>query len=156
MLLFSHEVVSDSLWPHGLQHPGLPCPSPSPRVCPNSCLLSWWCHPIISSSVAPFFSCPQSGSFPKRQLFSSGGQSTGASVSASVLPMNIQGWLPLGLTRLISVQSKKLSRVFSSTTINSLAISLFYSPSLKFIHDYWKKHTFDCMDLCWPSDVFAF
>ena len=96
---FSCSVMSDSLWPHGLQHATLPCPSLSPRVCSNLCLLSWWCHPTISSSVA-LFSCPQS--FPasrsctRNRLFSSGGQSIGASTSASVLPMNIQGWFPLG------------------------------------------------------------
>ena len=99
--LFSHSVVSKSLWPHGLQHTRPPCPSPSPRACSNSCPVSRWCHPTISSSVIPF-SCrqsfPTSGSFPMSQLFTSGGQSIGASASASVLPMNIQGWSPLGLT----------------------------------------------------------
>ena len=103
------------------QHARLPCPSLSPRVCSNSCPLSHWCHPIISSSVAPFFSCPQSfpasGSFQMSQLFTSGGQSIGASVSASVLPMSIQGWFPLGLTGLISLLSKGLSRVCSNTTV---------------------------------------
>ena len=109
------------LWPHGLQHARLPCPSPSPRVCSNSCPLSLWCHPVISSSVTPFFSCPQSfpasGSFPVSHLFTSDGQSMGASASASALPRNIQGWFPLGLTGLISLLSKWLLRVFSSTTI---------------------------------------
>ena len=99
-----------TLWPHGLQHSRLPCPSPSPRVCSNSCPLSQWCHPTISSSVIPVSSCllsfPASGSFPMSQLFTSGGQSTGASASASVLPMNIQGFFPLGLIGLI-LQSKK-------------------------------------------------
>ena len=109
LLLFSRSVVSTSLWPHGLQHARLPCPSPSPRVCSNSCPLSQWCHPTISSSVAPFFSCPQSC-----RLFASGGQSIEASASASVLPVNIQGWFPLGLTSLISLLSKGLSGVFSS------------------------------------------
>ena len=113
--------VSDSLRPHGLQHTRLPCPSPSPRACSNSCPSSQWCHPTISSSVASFSSCPQSfpasGSFPMSGLFASGGQSIGASASASVLLMNIQGWFPWGLTDLISLQSKGLSRVFSSTTI---------------------------------------
>ena len=94
--------------------------SPFPRVCSNSCPLSWWCHPVISSFAAPFSSYPQSfpasGSFPVSQLFTSSGQSFGTSASASVLPMNIQGWFPLGLTSLISLQSKRLSRVFSSTT----------------------------------------
>ena len=102
LLLFSHSVVSDSLWPHGLQHTMLPCCSPSPRACSNSCPLSQWCHPTISSSLVPsppafLQSFPASGSFPMSQLFTSGGQSIGASASASVLPMNIQGWFPLGL-----------------------------------------------------------
>ena len=117
---FSHSVVSNSLWPHGLQHSRLPCPSPSPRACSNSYPLSQWCHPTILSSVLPFFSCLQSfsasGSFPMSWLFASGGQIIGASGSASVLPMDIQDWFPLGLTYLI-LQSKGLWRVFSSTTI---------------------------------------
>ena len=104
--------MSDSLWPHGVQHTGLLCPSPSPGAWSNSCPLSQWCHLTISSSVIPF-SCPQSfpapGSFAMSQLFASGGQSIG--VSASVLPMNIQDWFPLGLTGLISLLSKELSRV---------------------------------------------
>ena len=124
LLLFSRSVVSDCLWPHGLQHARLPCPSTTPGACSNSCPLSWWCHPIIPSSVTPFFSCPQSfpasGSFPLSWLFASGGQNIGASASASVLPMNIQGWFPLGLTGLISLQSKGFSRVFSSTTVQKL------------------------------------
>ena len=114
-LFFSHSVLSDSLRPHGLQHARLPCPSLSPGACLNSCPLSQWCHPTISSSVI----CPQffspSGSFPMSWLFPSGGQSIGA--SASVLPMNIQGWFPLGLIGLISLQPKVLSRVFSSITV---------------------------------------
>ena len=118
---FSRSVMSDSLRSHGLQHTRLPCPSPSLRACSNSCPLNWWCHPTISFSVIPFFSClqpfPASGSFLMNQLFSSGGQIIGASASASVLPMNIQGWFPLGLTGLISLKSKGLSRVFYSTTI---------------------------------------
>ena len=121
MLLFSCTVMSDSLWPHGLQHTRLPCPSPSPRACSHSCPLSWWCHPTISSSVTPFFSClqfsPISGSFPMSQFFTSGGQSIGASASALVLPMNIKGWFPFGWTGLISLQSKGPSRVFSSTIV---------------------------------------
>ena len=107
LLLFSRSVVSNSLRPHGLQHTRLPCPSPSLGVCSNSCPLSWWCHPIISSSVIPFSSClqsfPASGSFPMSQFFSSGGQSIGASASASVLPMNIRNWFPLGFD-LLAVQ----------------------------------------------------
>ena len=117
--LFSHSVVSNSLWPHGLQHTRLPCPLLSSWVCSNSCPLSQWCHPTISSSVSRFFSCPQSfpasRSFLMSWLFTSGDQSIGASVS--VLPMNIQGWYLLRLTGLISLQSKGLSRVFSSTTL---------------------------------------
>ena len=101
-------VVSDFLWPHRLQHVRLPCPSPSPWVCWNLCPLSWWCHPTISSYVAPFYSCPQSfpasGSFPMNWLFASGGWSIAA--STSVLPMNTQDWFPLGLTGLISLLSK--------------------------------------------------
>ena len=120
-LFFSRSVMSDSLWPCGLQHARLPCPSPTPRAYSNSCLLSRWCHPNISSSVIPFSSClqsfPASGSFPVSQFFTSGGQSIGVLASASVLPMKIQDWFPLGLTGLISLQSKGLSRVFSSTTI---------------------------------------
>ena len=121
LLLFSHSVVSASLWPHGLQHCMLPCPSPSPQVYLNSCPSSRWWHPTISSSVIPFSSCPQcfpaSGSFPVSQFFTSGGQSIGASASALALPINIQSWFPLGLTGLISLQSKGLSGVFSSTTV---------------------------------------
>ena len=99
MLLFSHSVMSNSLWPHGLQHARLPCPSLSLRLCSNSCSLSHWCHTTISSSVTLFSSCPQSfpasGSFPMSSLFASGGQSIGASALASVLSMNIKGWFPL-------------------------------------------------------------
>ena len=118
---FSHSVMSDSLWPHGLQHARLPYPSPAAGVYPNSCPSRWWCHPTISSSVISFSSCPQSlppsGSFPMSQLFAWGGQSTGVSASALVLPMNTQDWSPLGWTSWISWQSKGLSRVFSNTTI---------------------------------------
>ena len=118
---FSRSFVSNSLQSHGQQHTRLPCSSPTPRACSNLCPLSWWCHPTISSSVIPFSSCfrsfPSSGSFPMSQLFASGGQSTGVSVSASVFSMNIQDWFPLGLTGWISLQSKGLSRAFSNTTI---------------------------------------
>ena len=121
LLLFSCSDISDSMRLRGLQHARLPCPSLSPEVCSNSCPLSWWCHPTISSSVFPFFSCPQSlqasGSFPMSWLFTSGGQSIGASASSSVLPTNIQDWFPLGLTGLISLLAKWLSRVFSSITV---------------------------------------
>ena len=127
-----------------------PCPSPTPRVYSNSCPLSWWCHPTISSSDIPFSSClqsfPASRSFQMSQLFSSGGQSIGVSASTSVLPVNIQDWSPLGWTGWISLQSKGLSRVFSNTTvqsINSLALSFLCSPALTSIHDYWKNHKLD-------------
>ena len=113
-------IVSDSLRPHGLQHTRLPCPPPSPGACSNSCPLSQWCHPTVSSSVVPF-SClqsfPASGSFPMSQFFASGGQSIGASALASVLPLNIQGLFLLGLTGFISLLSKGLSRVFFNTTV---------------------------------------
>ena len=112
-------VVSDSLRPHGLQHSRLPCASPTPGACTNSCPSSWWCHLTISSSVIPFQSCfqyfPESGSFLRSQYFASGGQSIGA--SASVLLMNIRGWFPLGLTSWIFLHSKGLPRVFSNTTV---------------------------------------
>ena len=117
---FSCSVLSDSLQPHKPQHTRLACPSPTPRVHPNSCPLSWWCHPTISSSVIPFSSCsqsfPASRSFQMNQLFTWGGQSIGVSASASVLPMNTQDW-SLGWTGWISLQSKGLSRVFSNTTV---------------------------------------
>ena len=120
---FSRSVVSDSLWPHGPQHARPPCPSPTPGVYSDSCPSRQWCHPTISSSVVPFSSClqsfPASGSFQMSQLFASGGQSIGISASTSVLPMNIQDWFPLGWTGWISLQSKGLPRVFSSTTVQN-------------------------------------
>ena len=145
LLLLSHPVMSGSLLPHGLQHARLPCPSPSPRACSNSCPLSQWCHPTISSSVVPFSSClqsfPASGSFPVSQVFTSGGQSTGVSSSASVFPMNIRDWFPLGWTGWISLLSKGLSRVFSNTTVQKhqfFSTQPFHGPTLTSIHDYWK------------------
>ena len=121
MVHFSRSVVSDSLQPNGLQHTRLPDPSPTPGVYSNSCPLSQWCHPTISSSVVPFSSClqsfPASESFPISQFFTSGGQSIGASAWTSVLAVNIQDWFHLGLTGLISLQSKVLSRVFSNTAV---------------------------------------
>ena len=118
---FSHSVVSDSLWPHESQHARLPCSSPTPGVHPNQCPSSQWCHPTISSSVVPFFSCPQSlpasKSFPMSQLFAWGGQSTGVSALASFLPKKAQGWSPSEWTAWISLQSKGLSRVFFNTTV---------------------------------------
>ena len=124
---FSHSVLSDSLWPHELQHARPPCLSPTAWVG----ALSQWCHPTISFSVVPFFSCPQSfptsGSFQMSQLFASGGQNTGVSASTLVLPMNTQDWSPLGRTGWISLQSKGLSRVFSNTTVQK---HQFFSPQL--------------------------
>ena len=148
---FSCSVVSNSLWPHGLQHARLPCPSLTSRACSNSCPLSWWCHPTISSSVVPFSSClqscPTSGSFPMSQFFTSGGQSIGVSASASVLPMNIQDWFPLGLTGWISLQSKGLKSLLQhhSSKASILQHSAFFIVQLSHpsLHDYWKNHSFD-------------
>ena len=127
-----------------------PCPSPSPGACSHSCPLSWWCHPTISSSVVPFSSRLQSftasGSFPMSQFFASGDHSTGASALASVLPMNIQDWFPLGLTGLISLQSNGLSWTFPMPhfkSFNSSVLCLLYGPTLTSIHNYWKNHSFD-------------
>ena len=121
LLLFGHSVLSSSLWPHGLQHTRLPCPSPSLRVCPSSCSLNQGWHPTISSSVTPSSTClqsfPASGSSPMTWLFKSGDQSIGTSASTSVLPMNIQGWPPLRVTGLNSLISNGLSGIFSSTTV---------------------------------------
>ena len=120
---FSHSVVSDSLWPHGLQHTRLPCPSPTPGAYSNSCPSSQWCHPTISSSVIPFSSClqsfPASGSFSMSQFFTSSGQSIRVSASASVLPMNIQDWFPLGLTGLISWLSSSVSHSVMSNSLQA-------------------------------------
>ena len=145
-LLFSRSVVFSCLQPHGLQHARLPCPSLSPGVCSNSCPLSQWCHPTISSSVVCFSSglqsFPVSGSFPMSRLFTSGSQSI--RVSASVLPVNIQGWFPLGLTDLISLLPEWLSRVFSSTTIQKhqfFSAQPSYGPTLTSVHNYWKNHS---------------
>ena len=146
--------MSDYLWSHGLQHARLPYPSPSPRVCSNSCPFCWWCHPTISSSVTRFSPHPQSfspsRSFPMSLLFTSAGQSIGASASASVLPMNIQGWFPSGLTILSFMQSK-VSQVFFNTTIQK---HQFFStqpsswPNFTYVYNYWKNHSFDYADLC--------
>ena len=155
LVQFSRSVMSDSLWPHGLQHARLPCPSPTPRACSDSCLLSQWCLPTISSSVIPLSSClqtfPALGSFSMSQLFTSGGQSIEASASTSVLPMNIQDWLPLWLTGLISFLSKRLSRVFSSTTVQKHQIfgAQLSLQSNSHIHTWLlEKPSFDYMDLC--------
>ena len=126
------------------------CPSPTPEACLNSCPLSWWCHPTISSFVVPFSSglqsFPTSRSFPRSQFFMSGGQTIGVSASVSVLPMNIQDWFPLGLTGLIScspTDSRESSPTLQFKSIDSLALSFIYSPTLTSLHDYWKNHSFD-------------
>ena len=126
VLLFSSVAqLCLTLRPHGLQHARPPCPSPTPGAYSNPCPLCQWCHPTISSSVVPFPSCPQS--FPASQLFVSGGQSTGVSALTSVLPMNIQNWLPLGWTGWIFLQSNRLSKVFSNTTVQK---QLFFTAQL--------------------------
>ena len=151
LLLFSCSAVSSSLdmQPYGLQHTRVPCSSPSPRVLSNSCPLSWWCHPTISSSIAPFSSClqfsPASGSFSMSQLFASSGQSIAASASPSVLPMNTQFdflqdslvWSPCSPRH-----SQESSPTPQFKSINSLALSFLSSPTLTSIHDYWKNHSF--------------
>ena len=165
LLLFNHLMTSCSLgilWLHGLQHARLPRPSLSPWVYSNSCPSSRWCHPTISSSVNSFSSCPQSFPvlryFSMSGLFALDGQSIGASVLASVLSMHIQDWFSLGLTHLISVLSKGLSRVFSSITIWK---HLFFGAqsslwSNSHIHTWlWKNQRFDYIHLCWQSDVSA-
>ena len=163
VMLFSSSVVSNSLQPCGLQHSRLSCPSPCPRTRSNSCPLSWWCHPTISSSVIPFSSClqsfPASGSLLISWFFASGGQIIGALASASVLPMNIQNWFPLGWTGWISLNSKGLSRVFSNTTVwkhQFFGAQLSLRPTLTSIYDHWKNHSLDQTDLCWQSNVSAF
>ena len=148
--------------PHGLQHARPLCPTPSPRVKSSSCPLHWWCHPTISSA-APFSSCPQSspasGSLPMSSFFTSGRQSIGAATSASVLTMNNQGWFPLGLTGLVSCSlrdSQESSPAPQFESINSLALSLLYGPTITYVHDYWKHQSFDYKDCCRQSDVSAF
>ena len=143
-------VMSNSLQPHRPQHARPPCPSPTPRVHPNSCPLSQWCQPTISSSVVPFSSCLQSfpawGPLQLSQFFTTGGQSIGVSASASILQMNIQDWFLLGWTGWISWQSKGLSRVFFHTTFRKhqfFGTQLSFSPTLTSIHDYWKNHSFE-------------
>ena len=144
LLLLSPSVVSSSLRYHGLQHARHPCLSPSLRVCSNSCPLSWWCHPITSSSVIPFSSClqsfPASGYFLMNRLFTSSGQDIGASAAAWV--QNVQNWFPLGLTGLISLQSKGLSRVFSNTTV--WKHQLFGTQSSLWFNSYICRWTFVC------------
>ena len=142
--------MSDSLQPHGLYHSRLPCRSPTPRAYSNSCQLSLWCHPTISSSVVTFSSClqsfPVSGSFLRSQLFASGGQRIGVSISASVFAMNIQYWFPFRLDwlNLLAVQGTlKSSPAPQFKSISSLVLSFLYGPILTSVHDYWKNHSFD-------------
>ena len=153
--------MSDSLWLHELQPPGFPVLHYLPEFAQTHA--HWVSDAILSSSVAPFSSCPQyfpaSGSFPMSLLFASSSQRTRASALLSVLPVNIQGWFPLGLTGLISLLCKGLSRVFSNTTVWKhwfFHAQLSLGPTLTSIHNYWKDHSFDQMDLCWQSDIPAF
>ena len=151
---FSRSVMSDSLRPHGLQHISLPCPSPTPGPYSNSCPSSQWCHPTISSSIIPFSSCLQSflasGSFPMSQFFTSGSESIGVSASASMNILDfqwifrtdfLQDWLVWSPWSPRDSQESSLTTQFKS--INSLVLSFLYSPTLTFIHDYWKNHSFD-------------
>ena len=147
---FSHSAVPDSLRPHELQHARPPCPSPTHGIHSDSRPSSQWCHPAISSSVVPFSSCPQSlpasETFPVSQLFAWSGRSTGVSALASFLPRKSQGWSPSEWTGWISLQSKGLSRVFSTPqfkSINSSVLSFLHSPTLTSIHDHWKNHSLD-------------
>ena len=161
--MFSHSVMSKYLCPHGLKHTRFPHASLFPRVYWNSCSLRQWYHPTISSFVIPISSCLQSssasGSLLTSRVFASDGQSIGTSASALVLLMNIQGWFSLGLTGLISLQSKRLSRVFSNNTVRKHKFSS-TQPSLwsnsHTLHNYLKNHSFDYTDLCLQSDVSAF
>ena len=147
LVRFSRAVVSNSLWPHGLQHISPPCPSPTPGVYSNSCPLSWWCHPTISSSVVPFSSClqsfPASGSFLRCQFLTSGGQSIGA--STSVLPMTIQDWFPLGWTGWISCSPRDSQESSPTPQLKSInyVLSFLHSTTLTSIHDHWKNHSLD-------------
>ena len=149
LLLFSHPVMSDSLWP-GLQHTRPPCPLPSPRVCPSLWSLHQWCCPAISSSVSLFSFCPQSlaasATFPMSQLFASDDKITGPSASASVLPMSIWGWFLLRLTGFLSLLSKELSGSSPAPQfegINSLMFCLLYGPTLTIKCDHWEDHSLD-------------
>ena len=149
------------IWTHGLQHTRLSCPSLFPWAYSNSCPLRWWCYLTISSPAFPFSypqSFPTSGYFSMSWLFASGSQRIGA--SASVLPMTIQGWFPLRLTGLIALQSKRLKSLLQhhwrNKIISSSALSLHYGPTLTSIHDYWKNHSFDYMDVCWQSNISIF
>ena len=153
--------MSYSLWPWRLQHTRLPCPSPIPGVCSNSCPQSQWWHPTTSSSIIPFFSWLQSfpalGYFPMSQLSTSGDQSFGASASVSVPPMNTQDWSPLGWTGWIFLQSRDTQESFPTPkfeSINSLTLSFLYGPMLTSTHDYWKNHGFGYREYCWQINPF--
>ena len=168
LFLFSLPVMSDSLQLHGLQHTRPHCPSASHRVFPSSCSLCWWFSPAISSSDALFSFCsqsfPVSETFPMSQFFTSGGQSIGASASALVLPVNIQGWSPFRLTGLISLLAKGLSGVFESTTVQRYQFfgvlpplySASSSPALTTMCDHWEDHSLDYTDLCCHNNVSVF
>ena len=160
---FSCSVMSDSLWPHGLQRTRHPCPSPTPGDYSHSCPLSRWGNPTISFLccllLLPPSIFPSIRSFQMSPFFASDGQNIGVSASVSVLPMNIQNWFPLGWTVWISLQSKGLSIVFSNATVQKyqfFALSFLHSPTLTSIHDYWKNRIFDYMELFWQSDASAF
>ena len=155
VLFFSRSTVSDFLWPHGLQHARLSCPSSSPRACSDSYIVRRWCHPTISSSVNFFSSHPQSfptsGSFPMSWLFASSSQSIRVSASVAVFLMNLQDWFPSELTLWSPCSprnSQKSSPVPQFESINSLSLSLLSGPTLTSIYDYWKNSSFDYMDLC--------
>ena len=165
IIFISVQFSPSVIWqPHEPQHTRPPCLSPTPRVYPNPCPSSRWCHPAISTFVIPFSSSPQSfpasGSFLMSQLFSSSGQSIGVSASTSVLPMNTQDWSPLGSGLVGPPCSPRGSQESSPTpqfkSISSSALSVFYSPTLTSIHDYWKNDGLDKTDLCWQSNVSAF
>ena len=160
IVIQSCSVMSDSLWPHGLQHSRLPCSSPFPGVCSNSCPLSQWHHPTISSSVIPFSSClqsfPSSRSFPRSRFFTSSGQSIRVSPSPFQWIFRVisfrTDWFDL-----LAVQGTLLSSPTPQFEgINLSALSLFYCPALTYVHDYWKNHSFDYTNLCRQSDVSAF
>ena len=155
--------MSDSLWSHGLQYIRPPCPSPTPRLYSNSCLLSQWCHPTISSSVIPFCSCPQSlpasGSFPMSQLFTSGGQSIGVQIQHQSFQWTARIYLlqdGLFGSPCCLRDSQESSPTPQFKSINSSVLSFLYSPTLTSIHDHWKNHSFDQTDLWWQSNVSAF
>ena len=163
LLLLICPVMSDSLWPHGMQHTRPLHSSPSPGVCPGSCPLHQWWHPAISSSDTLLSLClqsfPASRSFPMSQLLTSGDQNIRTSASASVLPISMQGWLPLRLTGLVSLLSKdpqESSPESHFKGINSLMLCHFYDPALTTICDHWKDHNLKYTDLCQQNDVFAF